>query len=173
MKSKQKMTSLKYIAFSAILAALTFVMTMYAKLPIPVTNNGYVHLGDSVVMLAGALLPWPYALGAACIGAGLSDLVLAPAWIPATVIIKGLTVLCFTSKKEKMICPRNLIAIVPSALLCAGGYYLYEAVVYGNWVAPAVNIPLSLLQTVMGAVIYVAVAYGLDRLHFKSRVLGG
>ncbi len=168
-----KKEKIRLLAFSALTAAMTFVLTMFVKLPIPLTNGGYVHLGDGAVMLAGALLPMPYALASAVVGACLADLMVAPAWIPATFLIKGLTVLCFTSKKETLCCPRNYAAILPSAIICAGGYYLYEALIWGNFIAPLAAVPMSFLQSACGTVLFLAAALSLDRLQFKHRFFGG
>ncbi len=168
-----KKEKIRLLAFSALTAAMTFVLTMFVKLPIPLANGGYVHLGDGAVMLAGALLPLPYALASAVVGACLADLMVAPAWIPATLLIKGLTVLCFTSKKETLCCPRNYAAILPSAIICAGGYYLYEALVWGSFIVPLAAMPLSFLQSACGAVLFLAAALSLDRLQFKHRFFGG
>lgn len=64
-------------------------------------NGGYIHFGDALIYLAAVFLPRPYALAAAAIGGGVADLLTAPMWIPATVIIKMMIVLPFSGKQGK------------------------------------------------------------------------
>lgn len=79
-----------YVVMAALFAAIITVVTAYV-LRIP-TGNGYIHLGDSFIFLAASLLPLPYAIAAAAVGAGLADALTAPIWVIATVIIKSLIV---------------------------------------------------------------------------------
>ena len=49
-----KNASLRKIIFAALMAALTTVATMIIRIPTP--TQGYIHLGDGMVLLCGALL---------------------------------------------------------------------------------------------------------------------
>jgi uncharacterized repeat protein (TIGR04002 family) len=90
--------TVKRITATAVMAALTTLMTAYIfHIPVGV-NGGYVHLGDTMIYLAAAFLPLPYACAAGAIGGGLADLLTAPVWAPATIIIKMLICLPFSSK---------------------------------------------------------------------------
>lgn len=71
MKNDKNLQNIKKLAFGALFAALIFCGTYFIKLPMPF-SEGYIHAGDGFVFLAAALLPAPYAMGAAAIGAGLS-----------------------------------------------------------------------------------------------------
>ena len=52
-----KNASLRKIIFAALMAALTTVATMIIRIPTP--TQGYIHLGDGMVLLSGWLLgPW-------------------------------------------------------------------------------------------------------------------
>ena len=106
-KSSRKETvsasKVKYITMTGIMAALITLMTAYiCHIPIGV-NGGYVHFGDSLIYLAAVLLPTPYALAAAAIGGGLADLLTAPMWTVATIIIKMLITIPFTNKSKKIV----------------------------------------------------------------------
>lgn len=91
---------MKRITATAVMAALTTLMTAYIfHIPVGV-NGGYVHLGDTMIYLAAAFLPLPYACAAGAIGGGLADLLTAPVWAPATIIIKMLICLPFSSKEQ-------------------------------------------------------------------------
>ena len=155
----------KYICLAAVMAAIIFVFTQFFHIP---SHTGYTHIGDAFVYLAGALLPWPYAIGAGVAGAALADLLGGYAmWAPASILIKALTALCFTSRKEKILCRRNLLALIPAFILCAGGYYGYEALITGNTVAPLAGIPGYTIQVLASSAVFVALSTILDKIHFK------
>ena len=102
--------TVKSITATAVMAALTTLMTAYIfHIPVGV-NGGYVHLGDTMIYLAAAFLPLPYACAAGAIGGGLADLLTAPVWAPATIIIKMLICLPFSSKGTKLVTKRNVVA---------------------------------------------------------------
>ena len=92
-------------------------------------------------------------------------------WAPGTIVIKALTAFCFTSKMDKILCRRNYIALLPSLVLCAGGYYLYESLITGNWAAPLAGIPGYLIQVLLSAVFYIIAGNSFDRMHLKEKIL--
>ena len=158
------------LSLAAVFAALIFLATMiHVGIGF---NGGYVHLGDAIIYLCAAFLPAPYAASAAGIGAGLADVASgAPAWVPATVLIKVLSALLFTSKKETVLCTRNVFACIISAVICCGGYYVAEVVIYGcGWAVPLASIPFNLIQTVASAVLFISVAVIFDRTGLKKRL---
>ena len=115
--------TVKRITATAVMAALTTLMTAYIfHIPVGV-NGGYVHLGDTMIYLAAAFLPLPYACAAGAIGGGLADLLTAPVWAPATIIIKMLICLPFSSKGTKLVTKRNVVALLLAFAISATGYY--------------------------------------------------
>ena len=62
----------KQIVTAALFAALACVATMVIKIPSPM--DGYLNLGDCVVLAAGWLLAPGYGFLAAGLGSGLADL---------------------------------------------------------------------------------------------------
>ncbi len=164
-----KMDKIKLVSIAGVFTALVFAVTAYLHIP---TTNGYIHVGDSLIYLAACLLPTPYAVAVGAGGAMLADCLTGYAiWAPGSIIIKAATALLFTSKKEKIINVRNLLALIPAAIICAGGYYLYEAVVYGNFIAPLSGILASLTQSTASSVLYVAMAIAIDSTKFRSKLL--
>lgn len=154
---------------SALFAAVIFVFTAYLHVP---SFNGYTHMGDAFLYLAASLLPTGYAAGAGVVGAGLADLLSGYAmWAPATLVIKAATACCFTAKAPTFLCRRNFIALVPAFLLCAGGYYLYECALTGNFVAPLAGIPGYVVQVVVSSLVYLLLGRGMDRAGLKRRLV--
>lgn len=167
MKSKK----ITLMCLTGVFTALVFVVTAYLHIP---TNNGYIHVGDGLIYLAACLLPWPYAMVVGAGGAFLADCLTGFAvWAPGSVIIKALTVLFFTRKEDKVINLRNSLALLPATLMCVGGYYLYEALLYSNFVSPLAGIPASLTQSLASAVVFVAIGLAIDKMKIKSKIYGG
>ena len=72
MRKAVKKTTTQRIIFSSMLAALVCVATMVIKIPSPL--NGYINLGDCIVLLSGWLLSPVYGFMAAGLGSALADL---------------------------------------------------------------------------------------------------
>ena len=69
---------IRLLTTTALFAALITIFTAYIG-HVPVgTNGGYIHFGDSLIYIAAAVLPMPYAFAAGAIGGGLADLLTAP-----------------------------------------------------------------------------------------------
>lgn len=166
----------KNLVLAGLLAAMVCIAT-YLSFPTGI-NNGYVHLGDAVIYLAAALLPTPYAVAAAAIGAGVADLMLAPIWAPFTIVIKAVMAILFTAKKDRILCRRNAIAPVLAGVVCIVGYFIAEVVIMwaggSNLLAAATasiaSIPFNAGQALASGVAYVLLALALDRLQIKQRL---
>ncbi len=169
MEQKKRQEHLKNLMLAAIFGAMVYVLTAFLKIP---THQGYIHVGDGIIYLAAALLPMPYAMAAAGIGAGLSDYLSGyPMWVLPTVIIKVLTVIAFTHHKDTIINRRNLIALLPGAVLCVGGYYLASAILYGDFGAAVADVPTNLIQSAASSALFLFLGLALDKMAFKKRFL--
>lgn len=167
----------KNVILTGVLAAMVFSATYF--LHIPIVGGGYVHLGDTVIYLAAAMLPMPLAMAAAAVGAGLADVLVAPMWALPTVLIKAVMVIAFTAKKERLLCPRNVLAPLWAGLIGVGGYYVAElcilclsgSTVSAAAVAAAAAIPFNGLQELFGGVAFLLLAAAMDRLQMKKRLM--
>ena len=115
------------------------------------------------------LLPRPYALAAAAIGGGLADLLTAPMWAPATIIIKMLITLPFTSQNTKILNTRNIIAPFLALAISATGYYLAEGILFGSFLSPLASISGSVIQSGGSAVLFFLIAGALEKTHLKTK----
>ena len=155
---------------TGVFTALVFVVTAYLHIP---TYNGYIHVGDGLIYLAACLLPWPYAMTVGAGGALLADCLTGYAlWAPGSVVIKAVSVLFFTPKGIKILNLRNLSALLPAAVFCAGGYYLYEALIYGNYISPLEGIPASVTQSVASSAVFICLALTVDKTKIKMKING-
>lgn len=162
--------ALKNIILTALFASIITVTTAYI-LHIPVgTNGGYIHVGDCFIYLAACFLPLPYAMLAGAIGGGLADLLTAPMWILPTVIIKSLIAIPFSSKKDKILNKRNVFALFIAGIITCFGYYVAEALMFGNWAAPLASMLGSVIQALGSGLLFSIVAAALDKGSVKAKL---
>lgn len=162
------MKKTRKLVIAAVLAAVITIMTAYVC-HVPVgTNGGYVHFGDTFIYIAACMLPFPYAAAAAAIGAGLADLLTAPMWILPTIIIKTLICIPFTSKKSKMLCTRNVIAVFISAIISISGYAIAEGIMFGNWAASLVSLSGGFVQSGVSGILFIIAGALLDKKDMKN-----
>ena len=172
--TNEKSTSLskvRYLTMTGFMAALITIMTAYiCHIPVGM-NGGYIHFGDSLIYLAAVVLPRPYALAAAAIGGGMADLLTAPIWAPATIIIKMLIVLPFSNKSTKIVTPRNIFAAVLAYFISGFSYFLAEYILFGSWSVLLISMSQSLIQSGGSAVFFVILGHVLDEAHIKTRFI--
>ena len=157
------------LTMTGVFAAMITIMTAYICHVPYGANGGYIHFGDALIYVAAVFLPRPYAMAAAAIGGGMADLLTAPLWAPATIMIKMIITLPFTSKEGRILCPRNIIAPFLAALLSATGYYLAQGILFGSFVSVLASFAGSAVQSGGSAIIFIALAVALDKAHMKSR----
>lgn len=168
--SKQSLKT-KYLTLTGLMTAMITIMTAYiCHIPVGI-NGGYIHFGDSIIYLAAALLPTPYALAAAAIGGGLADLMTAPIWALATVIIKMLITIPFTYKATKIITTRNIIATIIAYFISGICYFIAEYILFDNVsTAFIASMSGSLIQSGGSAIFFVIFGLALDKVHVKSKI---
>ncbi|MDO4800063.1 MAG: ECF transporter S component [Bacillota bacterium] len=158
----------KKLTHIAVFAAIVLLTTMVVSIPVPGTN-GYIHLGDASIFLAGALLgPFGGAL-AGGIGSMLADILSGYAhWALPTLLIKSLmgavvgVLLLRPSNKKRLL--SEVIAMTASGAIMIVGYYIAAAILYGNWATPIASIPMNLVQFAAGLTIALMVLTGLKRV---------
>ena len=154
-----------------IFGAFTCVVTMVIAFPIPATN-GFINIGDAVVMITG-LMFGPIIGGiAGGIGSSLADLFLGYAiYAPATLVIKGLegffVGLIANPKKNYRWNYRDFIAVVVGGFTMIIGYFLYEVMIYGLPSALYEFILNSIIQFGLGSIIALAFIFAA-RKNIKS-----
>ena len=152
------------IVLTALFAALAYVATSIIRVP-TVGTQGYVNIGDSIVLLSAWLIGGVYGALAAGIGSALADLLAQyVTYVPGTFIIKFLMALVayliFTALKKTNI--NKVVAYIVSGvvaeLIMVFGYFLYESTILGYGFAAAASIPSNFIQAVTCLVIgYIAI----------------
>ena len=158
------------MCIAGIFTAIVFVFTAYLHIP---SHTGYTHVGDGFIYLAACMLPLPYAVFVGAGGALLADCLTGYAiWAPGSIIIKTLAVLFFSRKSDRIVSLRNLLALIPAWAVCIGGYYLYEALITSNFVAPLSGIPGYITQSVLSSILFVVAGLAMDKLNAKNTLVG-
>lgn len=153
---------------AALFAAVIALTTAYLfHIPVP---TGYIHLGDAFLYLAASLLPLPYAVAAASLGAGLADLLTYPAWALSTLLIKAAVALLFTSRGETFLCRRNVLALFGAAVLSPTAYGVACVAMTGTALSFWPQFAATFIQAAANGVAYAVIARALDSAHMKARL---
>ena len=150
--------SVKKIVTAALLAALTCLATMVIKIPSPL--NGYLNLGDGIVLLCGFVLSPLHAFLAAGLGSALADVFSGYlTYAPATFIIKGVMALVafygFRLLCKKLPALPSRIAVgIAAEIVMILGYFVFEGFLYG-FIPSMVNIPANGVQGAAGVIVAV------------------
>ena len=140
------------IVLTALFAALVYVATSIIRYP-TFGTQGYINIGDTIVLLSAWLIGGVYGALAAGIGSELADLLAQyVTYVPGTFIIKFLMALVayliFTAFKKTNI--NKVVAYIVSGvvaeLIMVFGYFLYESTILGYGLAAAASIPSNAIQ---------------------------
>ena len=157
----------KRIVITALMAAMVCVATMIIKIPSPM--QGYLNIGDCIVLLCGWLLGPGYGFVAAGLGSALADLFSGYiSYAPVTFLIKGFMALivfaCFQLMDKRIgRLPSQIIGAVLAEMLMVLGYYAFEGLLYG-FVASSVNIPANAVQGAAGLILGILLVKVFERL---------
>lgn len=166
------------MCLTGLLAALVTVLTAYVKVPTGINNN-YIHLGDSMVYLAGCLIGGPWGALAGAIGGALADLLAGyPQWAIASAIIKSINALPFiivasSYKKKhgkiKIITPLTIAMTVLSGIWTVLGYFIAEGMMY-SFAGAIPSMPLNAIQAVGSAIVFILLGLGLDAIKIDKYI---
>lgn len=163
------------IVLTGLMISLIVLATIIIRIPIPGTQ-GYIHLGDTMIFLSIMLLGWKRGAVAAAAGSALADIMGGVAiWAPWSVVVKaGMAIivgifLSWAAAKVsgKMVYAVQIIGMVLGGLFMTGGYFVAEAVMYGNWAAPIIGIPFNIAQFVVGGVLATVLATALCKTNAR------
>lgn len=157
------------IILAGLMMAMIVVATMLIVIPSP---GGYIHLGDAMIFLSVLILGWRYGAVAAGAGSALADILVGyAAWAPWTLVIKGimaavmgLFILKSMQKPGKSLLGvpvYQLIGMILAGCFMVAGYYIAQGIIYGNFIAAAVGIPLNIVQFSVGTIIATTLAAAL------------
>lgn len=174
-------TNILSIAQIAVMSAIICVATFTIKIP---TYTGYVHIGDSMVLLSVVLLGRKKSIVASAIGMGLTDILSGYiAWAPFTIIIKAIMAYIAGKIIYRKNVNENRIRVKLIGFILAGiwmviGYYfagiiiskfiLFENVTLNQaFLISLKEIPSNMVQAIVG----IAIAIPVSELLKKSKLI--
>ena len=157
-------SKIKKIILAAMLAALCCVATLVIQIPSPM--NGYVNLGDCIVLVSGFILGPLWGACAAGIGSALADVIAGYVYyFPGTLIIKALcaAVSAIIYKKSKKTALWCAVSGICGECIMVVGYFLYAALIFGEGLTAALSIPGNIVQAIAGIVVSVLIMQALKK----------
>lgn len=166
----------KEVCLQGLMVALVTVSTMVFQVPVSATQ-GYIHLGDSMILLISIFFGWRYGMVAGGVGSALADLLSGYAhWVPFSLVIKGLMGLIigkvadYAGKEGSFFRFRNLLGSVLGLAWMVLGYFLSGAVLKSSFLVAATSIPENLVQGAAGLVIFLVVGYAFSKAHISKYI---
>ena len=170
-----------FVAITGVMIALETISTILVSIRIPATQ-GYFNLGEMVIYLAAILFGPMVGFLTGAIGASLADLILGyTIFAPATFIIKGFegyivgylykkliknekanNPMAYIKFKPEISTRKQMVAIIFSTLnggaIMVTGYFVYEILIGISIAAALVEIPVNIIQCLIGAIMTVFLA---------------
>lgn len=164
----------RQIAIYGLFIALVYVATRFINIPGP-TAGGLFHLGNVMSFTIAIVFGKRAGAIAGGVGMALFDLTSPYAiWTPFTLVIRvamGYIIGYMANKEEENNVKGfayTIVGIVVASLVMIAGYYVTEAILYGNWLLPVESIMGNIMQCIVGSVIALPISVALQ-LGFKSR----
>lgn len=148
----------KMLVINALFIALTFVVTMFINVRLPIVGNGgLIHLGNVPLFLGAFVFGKKTGAIAGGFGMGLFDLFSGwTAWAPFTFVIVGAMGWVsglIAEKWDTKPAVKYIVAIVVACIIKIVGYYFAEVFLYHNWVVPFGSIPGNIIQVMLAGII--------------------
>ena len=137
------------IVITALFAALACVATMIIKVP-TVGTNGYVNIGDTIVLLSAWMIGGVYGALAAGIGSALAYLVFVTIKKANTKDSKGMNVVAY------------IVSGVVAEVIMVLGYFLYESTLLGYGLGAVPSIGSNSIQGVTCLVLGFIAIFALE-----------
>lgn len=168
----------KSIVVTALMAALTTAATYAVRIP-TVATEGYVNLGDTVLLFTGIVFGPLTGFAAGGLGSCLADLAAGYAhWVLPTFVIKGvegavvgILFRLFRSLKVKRMLAVWL-AMLPSAVLMVAGYFAASAVMKGSIAVAFTSVPENCLQGLFSMILCFALLSLTCRIRSFDKLIG-
>ena len=170
-----KMTT-KQLCLQGLMIALVTVCTMMFQIPVSATQ-GYIHLGDSMILLIAVFFGARYGMLAGGIGSALADILSGYAhWAPFTFIIKGVMgyligkIAQQKGVQAKFFTGRNFLAAVVGIAWMVFGYFIGGGILHSSFAVSATSIPENLVQGGAGIVIFFVVGAAFHKANLYKLV---
>ncbi len=179
MNHTQKNTTsekIRKLTLAAMFAALTCAATLVIQIPSPM--NGYVNLGDVLVLMCAFILGPVYGAAAAGIGSMLADVFTGYLhYAPGTLLIKaGMALVAYAlyamlRKKSANVTFSTLVSGFAAEVVMVLGYFGYASLLLGKGLAAASSIPGNVVQGIFAIVCSVVICTILAKIKIGHKIL--
>lgn len=144
----------------AMFSALVFVATnVRFVIPFIPSTGGLVHFGNIALFSIAIVYGKKYGAISGAIGMTVFDLVTGYAiWAPGTFIVRFIVgyaigyIAYDKNGREGNNLKFNILAMIVGSILIMAGYYLYESLVWGNWITPFMSVIGDSTQSIIGII---------------------
>lgn len=151
---KNKTLATQNVVLYALFIAMTVVMTMIIRIPIPFAQ-GYVNIGDSILLLAAMLFGPAGGFWIGGMGSALADLFTGYSfYAPITFVVKGIEGLLCGWIFLRMNASKPIVSALIAGIWMAIGYVLGDWILFGL-AAGIAAFPMNLMQGIVGAILAV------------------
>lgn len=179
MERKARNNSILKMILTALMIALTFVAGSVIKIP---TLNGFIQIGDCMVLLGAVLLGKRRGALSGAIGMCFVDITAGYLiWAPFTFVIKGLmayVVGIILEKKDNIDYKTYVIAFIIGGFINVIGYFMGNAIIGGVIIGNAKGILQSIIyasanimgdtiQSIIGIIIALILAPSINKAKLK------
>jgi len=180
----ERKKTIRYVAYLAVFAALTFVATFSITIPMVSLSGGYINFGDTIIFVASAILGPIGGLVSGAIGSMIADLVVAPSYALITLIVKGLEGLLagLTVQFIKRIAKEKkwsdyvafIVGFIVGGLEMVLGYYIGGGILLGimegsmqvGFEISLLDIPSNFIQFGVSVAVGYAISLGLIQIPY-------
>ena len=166
----KKITS-KELTIDALAIALVCLSTMVFQIPIPL---GYMHLGNTCILLAGCFFGPMTGLLAGGIGSAMADLLTGyTQWVIPTLLIKSIMGFAIgylawgNSGRLRMASVRTLLAATAGVFIMVFGYFAAGAIMNGSVYTGLLQVPGLTFEGVIGTAIFYVIGFMLEKADFR------
>ena len=184
----ERKNKIRYVAYLAVFAALTFVATIAITIPMVSASGGYINFGDTIIFVASAILGPIGGLVSGAIGSVIADLIFAPEYALITLIVKGLEGLLaglvinairkFTAKYKWADYVAFIVGFIIGGLEMVLGYYVGGGILLGimeenmaiGFEISLLDIPSNFIQFGVSVGVAYAISLGLIQIPYVKGI---
>lgn len=162
-----KENTAKYVSINALAIALVCVSTMVIQIPIPL---GYMHLGNTCILLFAALFGPATGLLAGGIGSALADLLTGyTQWVFPTLLIKSIMGFAIgylanrNAQSFKTLSFKTFFGAVTGIFIMIAGYTIAGAIMHGSIYTGLAQAPGLTFEGVLGLVVFYVISFVLEK----------
>jgi uncharacterized membrane protein len=178
-KGERTRVNTRDMVLSSLFIALVFVATKLINVELPISvNGGLVHLGTGMLYIIALGFGKRQGAIAGAFGMALFD-IFSPwvIWAPGTFVVRWIMgymvgAIAYSGGRKGKNLVWNIIAMLAGGIWMIVGYYIYEVILYKNWITAFASIPGDSLQIAIGAPAALLAVMALKKVKYFDQYVG-